>query len=788
MQYSKILLYTIIFFSFSGSAFSQSNLLYGTLQNSNKEALAGVLVYIPGTRHSVISDENGSFRIESIKAEKVQVHFSLLGYKEHEKQVRFENKTEINLGSITLQESATALNEVVVESSSTTSDIKKQSYAVAAIDLKKLYNSSKDVNQVLNQVPGIRIREEGGLGSSFNFSLNGFSNKQVKFFIDGIPMDYFGSSMSLNNIPVNIIDRVEVYKGVVPAQFGSDALAGAINIVTNKASKKFADVSYSFGSFNTHRASFNGRYVDHKTGLLLGASAFYNYSDNNYKVQVEIPDAGGKVNGDTTVRRFHDAYQSHSVHLEAGLIEKSFADRLILGFDYSGSHKELQHGYIMKQVFGQVYRTNEVYMPSLKYSKKNFLIKGLSLNAYISYNTGNALNADTSSRSYKWTGEYTVKSDPNPGEADWTKKKFSFHDRSLLVNANMAYDINADQSVSLSYNHTNFRRVGDDPLAVFPIPFKEPNTIDKDILGLSYKIDFMKGRWSNTVFSKLFVMNAETYDASYGSYEAKSMSTDKSGYGIASSFFIFPKFQVKASYENTYRLPDGDELFGDGLLIENNPDLVPESSNNINIGAIYKFELISNRFQVEVNSFYRNAKNFIRQEATGLSSKYINDEKVKSMGLEGEIQYLWKEKLRVAVNATYQDITNNNKYIRYSGTVLENPLYGDKLPNIPYLFGNFDIGYRFANLFFDKSILSVNYSCGFVQHFYLFAPSLGTAKDKYDIPAQWVQNAGLTYSINDGRYNISAECVNLADVRLFDNYKLQKPGRSFSCKLRYYIQ
>ena len=58
----------------------------------------------------------------------------------------------------------------------------------------------------------------------------------------------------LNNIPVNFAERIEVYKGVVPVGFGTDALGGVINIVTNKQKRNwFLDASYSYGSFNAHK-------------------------------------------------------------------------------------------------------------------------------------------------------------------------------------------------------------------------------------------------------------------------------------------------------------------------------------------------------------------------------------------------------------------------------------------------------------------------------------------------------------------------------------------------------
>ena len=85
--------------------------------------------------------------------------------------------------------------------------------------------------------------------------VDGFSGKHVKVFIDGVPQEGVGSSFGLNNIPVSFAKRIEVYKGVVPVGFGTDALGGVINIVTEKQPRRwFADASYSYGSFNTHKS------------------------------------------------------------------------------------------------------------------------------------------------------------------------------------------------------------------------------------------------------------------------------------------------------------------------------------------------------------------------------------------------------------------------------------------------------------------------------------------------------------------------------------------------------
>ena len=94
---------------------------------------------------------------------------------------------------------------------------------------------------------GVKIRSTGGVGSEANVTLNGFSGRHVKIFIDGVPMDGMSSAFGLNNIPAGLAKRVEVYKGVVPIELGGDALGGAINIVTDNSRRTRVSASYSFG-------------------------------------------------------------------------------------------------------------------------------------------------------------------------------------------------------------------------------------------------------------------------------------------------------------------------------------------------------------------------------------------------------------------------------------------------------------------------------------------------------------------------------------------------------------
>lgn len=148
------------------------------------------------------------------------------------------------------------LSEVRVTGKTGVTHIRQSGYNAMTIDTKSMQNTTKTLADALRAAPGIKLRETGGVGGQTNIMLDGMDAKYVKVFIDGVPQEGVGSAYRLSNIPVGMADHIEVYKGVVPVEFGSDAMGGVINIVTRRRPFQwYADASYSYGSFNTHRTT-----------------------------------------------------------------------------------------------------------------------------------------------------------------------------------------------------------------------------------------------------------------------------------------------------------------------------------------------------------------------------------------------------------------------------------------------------------------------------------------------------------------------------------------------------
>lgn len=778
------LLLLVLFLTLKGYAQTPTTTISGSVKDEHSSLIMGATVILKGTSLGAITDENGRYLLSGKFSGVQTLVVSYMGYTTTEITVELK-AGEQHTQNIDLKPSTYALEEVIVSGKSTVREVKEKAFNVGVVDAKKLHNTSLDIGHALDRVSGIRVRETGGVGSQMNFSINGFRGKQVRFFIDGVPMDNFGSSFQINNIPINLAERIEVYKGVVPVGLGSDALGGAVNIITNTYSKDHLDVSYSYGSFNTHRTTVNAIYVE-KSGFTTQINAFQNYSDNNYKVDVDVADINtGEYYPNQTVERFHDTYHNETVIINTGVVNKSYADQLLVGITLGNSYKEIQTGARIVSVFGGWHRKGTTIMPSLKYKKKDFLVKNLNVRINANYNLGQEKNIDTLHRRYNWFGDY--KEYENPG-GERSYSLYKFRNNNGLGVANFDYKINEQHSLSLSNTVNTFNRKGENELDPDNNVYEQPKKTLKNITGLGY--GFSKNNWNASLFLKQYYQQnkfTQSYNPSgnYGdiAYRNQTNTFNYQGYGIALTHFLHDNFQLKGSYEKSYRLPETEELYGDLINLQGNIELKPEHSHNFNVGGSYWWHIKkAHQININLNGFYRDAKDFIRPRLNSNQTMQVMDNlgSVTNLGAELEIRYNYNNAFSIGANATYQDLRNNTQYV--DGQTTESSVYRDRIPNMPYLYGNADASYTFTNLWNKEQSLSISYNALYVHGFYLYWPSLGS--DKLDIPEQISHDLNVTYSIKNNLQFI-VECRNLANKNLYDNFSLQKPGRSFTGKIKY---
>ncbi len=756
----------------------------GTVTDNTGNAAIGATVKLDN--RITTTDENGVYEFQDVPGGSYLLTVAHIGSILLERQVTVNRQLTENFN---LEEDIAYIDEVEVFGRTKVEEVNRQSYNVTAIKATALHNSTLDLSHALDRVSGIRVRETGGVGSNFNFSLNGFSGNRVKFFIDGIPMDNFGSSFQINNIPINLAERIEVYKGVVPIWLGSDALGGAVNIVTASNTKSYLDVSYSYGSFNTHRSVINAGYTA-RNGFTIQVNAFQNYSDNDYRVQLDVADINtGQYYPGQTVRRFHDQYHNETIIANVGVVNRPFADRLMLGIALGRNYKEIQTGARMVSTFGAWHRRGTLLMPTLKYQKKDLLVTGLDVTVNANYNFGKEQNIDTLFRRYDWFGNYK-EFNGNGGER--SRSLYKYGNNNGLVTATFNYAPTERHAFTLNNVFSTFDRKGFDRTRPQSEEYAQPQLTNKNVLGVGYKYD-PNPHWSVSLFGKFISQYAKTgrlfsptgdWNDEY--YREEVKRTSKPGYGAAVSYFFNPNLQLKASYERSNRLPENEDFFGDYENLESNFDLKPESSDNANLGIMYDFSVNRHhRFSLSGNAIYRYATDYIFYVLNNNQSKLVaqNLEGVSNLGGDAEVRYSYKNRLTLGANLTYQNILNRQKYEpNYTGV---SPVYKDRMPNIPFLFGNADASVFFNNFVKAGNTLSIGYNLLYVHAFYLYWPSRGSGK--FDVPRQLAHDANIVYTLQDGRYNIALECKNLTDALLYDNYSLQKPSRGFYLKFRYFI-
>jgi outer membrane cobalamin receptor len=683
---------------------------------------------------------------------------------------------------------------VVIDNATVTAKSKEQNlregaFAINAVSIRTQAATLQSLTQAIDRTNGIRIREEGGVGSDFDLSINGMSGNSIRYFLDGMPLDAKGTGMTLANLPVNIIDRVEIYKGVIPASFGSDALGGAVNIITNRSSRNFVDFSYGIGSFHTHKADFSAQYIGKRTGLIIRPVISAHYSKNDYMmrdVKVRNEDHTAFVVKD--LPRFHDDYLSLFGQLEAGVQNRSWADAFFVSASYSKIDKDIQTGATQSHVIGMAERHTESLSFSARYEKSDFLADGLQLQLSASHTHDHSQTVDTTYRLYYWDGSYI-----NGGYSEIRRRGKSLRDYlrpMTVVRGNLNYDIAAGHEISLNYM---LNRSGNKQEDSWDNDFVPTNDIlTKHIAGLSYDQSLMEGRMNNTFFVKDYVnhltINQTELSSTTGSDKIKGSNTQNYvGYGLGTRFLFSDAVAVKGSYEHSVRLPVARELLGNGATVYPNVALKPEISENFNLGLFGSLDLgDGHMISYEMNGFVRLVDNYIRASLMETESmmQYVNVDAVHIKGLDGEIRYNWAGKLHAAVNASYDDSRDMREFTQ-SGE--RSVTYRNRTPNRPWTYCNAELSYTFHNVFQDDDRLRLSTDYQWVHWFYLTWEAFGSASSKSRVPTQHITNASLLYSWHSGRYNVSLECSNLLDALAFDNYMLQKPGRAFFLKFRLFL-
>jgi outer membrane receptor protein involved in Fe transport len=688
------------------------------------------------------------------------------------------------------------LEEVMISAPSLSRTVAQQAIRATVVDIKDARAQPATLTDVMNRSAGVRIRQTGGLGAETSVMLNGFGGKSIRYFKDGVPTDYLGAAFNFSIVPVNMIERVEVYKGVLPVSLGADALGGAVNIVSRQAGgRRTVDVAYQYGSFNTHRASVNVRTQTRDGRFFGGMDAFFNHSDNDYRASVPVVDTETAVAHVGKRRLFHNRFTNGYAEIYAGVANRPWADNLRIGLTAFHIARQHNYGSSMEQPFGAATGGMYSVIPTLKYVKSMFDNR-LKAEQFFAVNTLHTHTTDTARGRYDWNGVFTPVAS-RAGEISTEGSLLKLRYSNFTSRSHISLNIHPAHTLELNVVYTGVKRTGEDPRG---IKFQQtdiddlnrPATLSKIVAAAGLKSFFSGEKLSNNLFVKYFSSRAKGLEMSaITTYEQEyELRANRIGAGEALKYSFGRHLFARLSGESAVRLPEQEEFFGNGDFILSNFALLPERSYNFNLGIhAEKPEL----FAAECNLFYRRTYDMILLINTGLLAQYKNVDKVKGVGLELDARYSACRWLNLSANMTFQDF-------RLFGQ--SDPTYeGARLRNTPFFFANTGINTDFGNLFKRSDRLSAYWYYHFVREYYLnYIPRshepggwLGLwGKPKVNvasqiIPDQQMHTVGCLWQSPGRMLALSLEIKNIFDAEVFDNYRIQNAGRSFHVKINVHL-
>lgn len=795
-------------------ATAQTGNISGKILMENKEPAAGAVVYIKSLNKESIVDETGSYTLKNIPYGKYTLEVGSIAIVGKKTDVTVNRPETTFHVSVVAKESKT-LNEVNINGKTVKKEIETSGFAVAIVETKEASLRNLTTNELLDRAVGVRVRQNGGIGASIEYNLNGMSGSAIGIFIDGTSIATFGRSFNLNNIPPSMIERIEVYKGVLPAHLTGDYVGGAINVIMKKdASANNITAAASFGSFHTYQSDISMLYRDQKTGFTTRAFGAYTATANNYEMWgkfVPYTDVQQRITRYHRFKRFNNDYEAYSGRVETGFTNVKWADNVFLGYNFSKEFREIPHGTTMAQPYVGRFERNHAHIISLNYMKNNFLAEGLALNVNAVHSNRSTYLQDTNRVVYNWDGnplrrilnsreQILVKP---VGQGQQGTAVISQIDRNIInVRSNLAYTVIPNHKISLNHSLNRADREDTDLLDQRKKDFATTNILTTHILAVNYEAQTFKNKLLTNLLVKYNYNQNRQNKASIQTNAGvnsiiftESTSVNKNpGYAATVSYNIIPKLSIIGSTENMYVSPTEEQLFGnpERNLLEN-LSLKAEKNINYNLSVRYGV-LTSGRHSVSIygSAFWREGFDRIATQAVDSiipgresdaniqTTKFINIGRTQSRGFEGEVTYVYNKRLNMVANFSKFNTLNKT---RLDEAGRPNKFYNEQLPNEPFFTINGTAQYRFNNVFQKNAVFNVYYTTGYVAPF----KTNWLPTDEFTTSTQYFHDIGGSYRFPSGKLIASLDIKNIFNSEMYDNFAVQKPGRGIYLKLNYTI-
>ncbi|MDU5889735.1 MAG: TonB-dependent receptor [Dialister sp.] len=624
-----------------------------------------------------------------------------------------------------------SLDEVVVTATRTMKEIQEVPSGISVITAKDMEKKNiHTVRDAIGQMPGLYINRKG---DSSEISLRGFDTTDILVLVDGVQMNStYNSTVNLNDIPVDNIERVEVLRGAASSIYGGHAVGGVVNITTKEAKEEgtTATANLSYGSHDTWKKSiylhskanekwsFGMGYEERKSD---GFRGFYRTARKDKKLAgktadytADLPVLSNKsyVYGGRGEKAWK--YEGYNAYIKYDISDTQ-------SLKYSYAHTESNYHYNNPFSYVKDANGNMVFSGIVKTQKGDFLElipknfygyrgEGVKEKHILSFkDTANKLESSLSYSRDKYNGFTSATLPKNYTKADWEGAgDYSSHPEKI-------YNFNLEKA---------WEKVGDNHTIVAGLNLKQEE-MDQDRFSLSRwkdkdsKTEYYahdKGKVKNmalyvqdewkvsdpaTVYLGVRYDRFQKGDGHFWldkeyDYSSKGKTYNEISPKVAFSYQADENTNYYVSYGHSFNPPPLYNIYryggsGMGNVIPN-PGLNPEKSDTYEIGVKKKLSpktnMSLNAYQVKTKdkiayTYFYDYKDELNKKTGKMEKKrythhkqYINYGEEKRRGVEIELTHSFNENLSGYMNWAWQigklsgpAIPDTNKDKAYSGRV-----------------------------------------------------------------------------------------------------------------------
>lgn len=596
---------------------NQKEYISGVVKTTDGEPVEYISVSLKNTTYGCLTDDKGNFKFEAPEGDYTLIVYSISAHQK-EYPITIKSGGQNYFPDLTIIENKNQLEEVVVTGQFERQSLRNSVYKMRVINQDKIVEKgASSIENLLNTEIGIRISNDMALGET-QFEVMGMSGNNVKVLIDGVPIvERSGNQQILSQIDINTVERVEIVEGPMSVTYGTDALAGVINIITKKGSAKGADKLSVTARLQEESIGKEYNFMSGEGTHTQGATAGYTFDNGLYASANFTHNEYGGWQGNKTQRaREWPSKKQYLMGGQVGFNKNNYG--IQYKFDYL-DEEILKKGDVSLANTG----TDEKFIDK-RYTHQLHGNWDISYKLKLSF-SGSYQDYQRDKRTTKinfTTGEKSPSTDSNAND----DTEYSIWFGRLTALWKVHHNLDLQGGIEYQKNHGEGDKVSEGASAI-------NNT------AVFLSAEYTPTEWLNIRPGVRSTHNSE-YDAPWA---IPSLNLKVA---------LNKTMDLRLSYAKGFRSPTLQELYyemyhtnGGGFWIRGNKNLKAEKSDSYMASYVWRPLHNENiRLTSTLSGFYNNYKNQIRLITSGTISNdqiYENIDKYRTMGLTFENTLVW---------------------------------------------------------------------------------------------------------------------------------------------------